>query len=157
MKEIAKGKVKYLVFLDGCLMREDLDYVWKEGEPIFPHVSEGRVDVVNLGMARKDAQFDVTTYKILDTEARSTNEMVRIPMRLVVSDYQALVACISECPFEVLLADEPKSMMFGFMCNETGDSWLIRVSDMRRSGPEGAESNEFRQKLAKEHNESLKK
>ena len=154
MKEIAKSKVKYLVFLDGCLMREDLDYSWKEGDPVFTDVSEGRIDIVEL-----PKQCNVTTLSIRDKQgpSRSNSEVTRIPMNLVLSEWAALVACLKDCPYPIFMADEPKSLRFGYLCEETGDSWSINIRDAKRTAPKGFETIEFRRAIATTHNKALKK
>jgi hypothetical protein len=151
MRELANGKVKKLVFLDGRLMREDMDYVWKEKEPHFREVEVGRVDVVDF---RKEV--NVTTYTIHDPAKRSSDEGERLAARRVFSDYRALMEALGECPYEIVLADEPLSRMFGFLCPETGDTWLIRASDLTKTGPDLAVRDEFRQSIVKTHNLILK-
>jgi hypothetical protein len=152
LKELSRGKVKFLVYLDGCLMREDVDYVWKDGEPFFQGVDQGRIDIIEL-----PEQANVVTFTLYDPASRTQDQVRRLPTRLVLSNYQVLLDCLRECPYEIMVSDDPKSSMFGFVCVETGDSWLIRTVDMMRTGPDKATTNEFRVALVKSHNELLKK
>lgn len=149
-KKLREYTTNRLVFLEGKLLKEGMEYSWKDGELDLPDIPETRNKPIHVVHLPSLIKCEVLT--IVAPEPKPSNEMGEVlERRMIVADWGVLMNCIDECPHEIEIYDLPMQLLLGFRCPTNGDTWLISIRNAMTTGAKGLDKLETRAQIVAEH------